>query len=532
MLASLLVGAHAYAEGNAEIAPPQPQLDVLWWDDAGGDVSQCAVLHPGTARARLLLSLPAAAAERQAAEVCLSVSIRSDTAHNWWFVAPPPAESELRMECGPSHPSGIIAIAFDVDVTIGFTLITAALVQPRHSTTPLVAPSLDALVMVVRDDSAARPAWLPPAPQPTALSDQAARHLEESHRVVREDERPEKEEYSRRTAAGRATHTPLRSWASSSISSSGPPLEMLRSVLDSALYAALEQPSPATLWPLLETPTAQHARVHQFRLFSDEGAQLLADELAHAHATGNLDHQPTNNVSDTTSATSGSPLPGSGVRSSASEAAAAAPPSLLLDEIRLDGLARALTASVLTPLSRLLYPEWTLGGRLDSYHAFSIHRRSLAPDQESWFRPSSNSEPGSAAAAAVAAGNTSTTTGVRAGVHSDVCEVSLNVALRVSPDLRGSRVGFEPGFGQRAGAGAGTDDNVLWLEHRPGVAFINLCQHRHGVEPLVSGGRDTLVVRGFASRFRRAPAEGFYEQCVMDKPAQRPVVAEMESCME
>ena len=106
------------------------------------------------------------------------------------------------------------------------------------------------------------------------------------------------------------------------------------------------------------------------------------------------------------------------------------------------------------------------------------------------------------------AGGGSNASGTRGGVHSDVCEVSLNIALRTTRDLLGSRVGFEP-----SGGGAESAGEVLWLDHAAGTAFLNLCQQRHGVEPLVRGGRDTLVIRGFASKFRRAPAEGWYEQC-------------------
>ena len=65
-----------------------------------------------------------------------------------------------------------------------------------------------------------------------------------------------------------------------------------------------------------------------------------------------------------------------------------------------------------------------------------------------------------------------------------------------------------------AAAAAAASDDIMWIGHAAGQAFVNLCQHRHGVEDLASGGRDTIVVRGFASGFRRAPAEGYYEQCV------------------
>ena len=55
---------------------------------------------------------------------------------------------------------------------------------------------------------------------------------------------------------------------------------------------------------------------------------------------------------------------------------------------------------------------------------------------------------------------------------------------------------------------------MLYIDHVPTHAFLNLCQQRHGVEPLQRGARDTLVLRGFASSFRRAPAEGWVEQCL------------------
>ena len=91
----------------------------------------------------------------------------------------------------------------------------------------------------------------------------------------------------------------------------------------------------------------------------------------------------------------------------------------------------------------------------------------------------------------------------------------MNLALDVTDDLVGSRVAFESGFVASAGAeGCAERARPLWLDHAPAHGFVNLCQHRHGVEPLVRGGRDTLVVRGFAASFRRAPAETWVEQCL------------------
>ena len=173
--------------------------------------------------------------------------------------------------------------------------------------------------------------------------------------------------------------------------------------------------------------------------------------------------------------------------------------------------------------------------------------------QDLWFSPSSNAEEGAApnadAAPATAAAGTGrvaraangSAAATLAGLHSDVCEVSMNVALRTA-GLVGTRVGFvtdgapttglprdgrplpapdATSCGEAQGVEEGAEQaGLLWLEHTPTHAFINLCAHRHGVEPMLSGSRDTLVIRGFASSFRRAPAEGWHEACTSTPKAQ------------
>jgi len=516
--------AAAYGEGNAAIHPSATQLagHILQWD-ADGDVANCAVVAAGDVEARLRVSLPADATELLGSEVCVQLSVRSDTALNWWFVAPPPAEPRIRA-CAAVRARPI-TISATVRLPVGFTRLVAVLEQPRTSTTPLVAP-IDASLAVV--EHVRRPAWLPTS-RTHALSESTLEQLRESYRVVREDERAEKEAYGKRTAHGRARYEPLHTWEQRAM----PSLAALRGVLAPALLAALEKPSPSTLWPLIQTPSAAQP-VHLVRIFSEAGAERLASELIHAHASG-FDPLPTNNDSDRplssgTRATleqagrqTGGQTGGQAGGQAGGRRAELQPPSLLLDEVGLHGVAHALAAAVLKPLARLLYPEWTSGGALDTYHAFTIHRRSQAADQRSWFLPSSNAEDGSQRADATAAADPAPNRSrgaARAGVHSDVCEVSMNVALRVTEDLSGSRVGFEPGFGRGLGsaaaaaAAAAASDDVMWIGHSPGQAFVNLCQHRHGVEDLASGGRDTIVVRGFTSGFRRAPAEGYCEQCV------------------
>ena len=491
----------AYGEGHAAIisAPMHPGLQ---WD-VSSDVQNCAVLNFGSATASLQIVLPEDAIELKMPEMCVSFTTRTDSAENWWFVAPPPTEPP-QVACVPTSScvEGGITITLNMLLPAGYSYINAVLEQPMDSSTQLVAPLHAVVSVLAKHEGGPRPTWLnKPSPLPR-LSDDMRRSLATSYRTVRDDERAEKEDFAHRTTEGSSSYASLYEWPQQPQAS----LDAIRGLLAPPLVRALEQPTPAALHALLWTPS--HLPVYQIQLFTDEGAARLAGELAHAHA---LNHSagPTNNVSDN----AGQDDDEARVRYFQRDAL----PSLLLDEVKLKAVSHALAAKVLVPLSRLLYPHWTHGGQLDSYHAFSIHRRSHAADQRAWFRPSSNSDDASAARR----GAVSNTSEARTGVHSDVCEVSLNVALMTTADFAGSRVGFEPDFRDRATAGrhnkegaADVEGGVVWLGHSAGVAFVNLCQHRHGVDPLISGGRDTLVVRGFASSFRRAPAETFYEQCV------------------
>ena len=358
---------------------------------------------------------------------------------------------------------------------LGYTRLSVVLEQPRRSMTPLLQ-SLEAVVAVLPREHS-RPAWLlssawspspSPPPQRVRMGDDTARSLRESYRIVRADEHAEKLEYKHRVAAGRARYSPLFDWNQAAATTQDTrqpraqahPLSALRSVLAPELLTALEQPTPEALWRLVNAPDAAHP-VYTIRLLSDEGAARLAAELAHAHAS-NLTTRPTNNVSD---GLRESPLPSEGRAAPVADDASATaqaepseaepqqtvvrdgPPSVLLDEVGLDGVAHALAASVLAPLARLLYPEWTHGGSLDSYHAFSIHRRSHVSDQTSWFRPSSNSEGGSEGGSdggsVGATKDTNTTTSdadarpatKRTGVHSDVwCVAPLPCGIDRGPD--------------------------------------------------------------------------------------------------
>ena len=435
MLLLLAHAVDAYGEGNVQIRrrPLFTASSSLQWHESSL-IQNCAVLYKGTVHAKVKLLLPVSAPELKLPELCVLYTVRSDKAQNWWFVAPPPAEAQRR-SCAPavtkvrskdnSVSAHMLISLDDLELPLGYSRINVVLEQPRNSTTPLVPP-LDAVVAIVPERDSTPPAWLPSASRVPQLDKTAIRTLGESYRVVREDERAEKEEYARRTESGRAHYAPLHAWDQVSQQSTS----ALRGVLQPELLAALERPTPAALWRLVHTPDAHHP-VHQIQLFSEQGADMLAEELAHAHAT-NVQRSPTNNVSD-------------GLRESddadqtqqQQTIVRDGPPSLLLDEVRLQAVAHALASAVLAPLSRLLYPEWTAGGQLDSYHAFSIHRRSRAANQDSWFRPSSNSEGGSRQRTARSADSPMNATSAsiqqqRTGVHSDVCEVSLNVA-RVLP---------------------------------------------------------------------------------------------------
>ena len=505
--------AVAYAEGNADIIAPSVMMTALHWDPSG-DVQNCAVLERGVSHTALVhLQLPTDSMELQASEVCVLYTVRSDTAQNWWFVSPPPAEPTARV-CSLTQSNPVV-FRLPLELQVGYARLTVLLEQPRESTTRLVGP-LSAVLVVV--DAPDRPAWMQ-RPRPLTLSAESQRSLAKSYQIVREDERAEREAYVRRTSDGRAGYTPLHAWDQLR----RPTLDAVRALLSTEALAALEAPTPASLWALVGVP-APGQPVYSLRLLSVEGAARLAAELNHSHRDEAVKKAPTNNDERAGDA---------GDEQDAEDADEAALPSMLLDEISLQALAHSIASAVLTPLARLLFPTWSAGGSLDSYHAFSIHRRAAAADQDSWFRPSSNSEPSAVRSAWLVrdaqsnASNASRTMmSGRFGVHSDICEVSLNVALRASDDLAGSRVGFEPGFDAREpvtkeqGKGGQTHSSnqaavgdVLWLDHRPGFAFFNLCQHRHGVEPLRRGGRDTIVVRAFASAFRRSPAESWYEQC-------------------
>ena len=246
----------------------------------------------------------------------------------------------------------------------------------------------------------------------------------------------------------RAEHTAFRARASESQAFA------LEELLAPELRDALRAGSPAALAPLL----GGQGRVRTLQVLTRPAAEAVAAALDRARGT--TESLPTNNMSYATSDV-GVVVPRT----------ADGPASLLVDEAGLGGLFDALAESVVAPLARLLFPAFP---PFDSRHAFSVHKRSPDPHP---------------------------TTNATASRHNDVCEVSLNLCVRASDDLEGSRVAFF-GAGDR------------WLAHAPGAAFLNVCRDQHGVEPVVRGMRDTVVLRLFASAHRRAPAEMYRERCL------------------
>ncbi|CAH0367509.1 unnamed protein product [Pelagomonas calceolata] len=246
----------------------------------------------------------------------------------------------------------------------------------------------------------------------------------------------------------RAEHAAFRARASESQAFA------LEEMLAPELRDALRAGSPAALAPLL----GGQGRVRTLQVLTRPAAEAVAAALDCARGT--TESRPTNNMSYATSDV-GVVVPRT----------ADGPASLLVDEAGLGGLFDALAETVVAPLARLLFPAFP---PMDSRHAFSVHKRSPDPHP---------------------------TTNATASRHNDVCEISLNLCVRASDDLEGSRVAF-----------FGIEDR--WLAHEPGAAFLNVCRDQHGVEPVVRGMRDTVVLRLFASAHRRAPAEMYRERCL------------------
>merc|ERR1719433_504986 len=91
--------------------------------------------------------------------------------------------------------------------------------------------------------------------------------------------------------------------------------------------------------------------------------------------------------------------------------------------------------------------------------------------------------------------------------HNDICELSLSVCLGRNFSRSGVYFGGWSGVHDRS-------VSPVLVPHVPGMAYIHVCQHQHGVIGPATGERHSLVVRAMSSRVRAAPAEGFAMQCL------------------
>ena len=373
------------------------------------------------------VTLPEAAPELRAPELCVAVSLRASPEAAWWFVVPPEPDEPV-VACASTESrdgDGVLVKASLLVEENVFAFAHAWLRQDATSTTRLVEPVTAAFATT--EDA--------PDFTTATLSNARLAAIVAAWDAARNDERAE--------------HAAFRARASAKSSDL-----VLAELLAPELRDALRDGSPATLAPLL----GGQGRVRTLQVLTRPAAEAVAAALDRARGT--TESRPTNNMSYATSDV-GVVVPRT----------ADGPASLLVDEAGLGDLFDALAETVVAPLARLLFPAFP---PFDSRHAFSVHKRSPDPHP---------------------------TTNATASRHNDVCEISLNLCVRASDDLEGSRVAF-----------FGNDES--WLAHEPGAAFLNVCRDQHGVEPVVRGMRDTVVLRLFASAHRRAPAEMYRERCL------------------
>ena len=154
---------------------------------------------------------------------------------------------------------------------------------------------------------------------------------------------------------------------------------------------------------------------------------------------------------------------------------------VVLSEIGLFDFSQALVKYILAPLGKIAYPLWG-GLDVDSFHSFSLHvvpnNHGEARIGESYLR-----------------------------THIDICEFSMNICL--GSTFQGGDVLF-----QNAGIGVNNKSKgYTTVPHRPGFAFLNLCQQFHGTNTHRKGARHSLVIRALSSSFRRSPGEVFFSKC-------------------
>mmetsp|Transcript_145886 Transcript_145886/g.269017 ORF Transcript_145886/g.269017 Transcript_145886/m.269017 type:complete len:540 (-) Transcript_145886:57-1676(-) len=225
------------------------------------------------------------------------------------------------------------------------------------------------------------------------------------------------------------------------------------------------------------------------------------------------------------------------------------PGAVMLAEIGLGSLGDSLIQDVIKPIARLVFPHWD-GDGIDSWHAFSIHRRiptkdeyaekiwdfitRLGPQKVAFGAKFQGADPGAIDAAMAAPDpaqalnatllmlterNGWVGTNIEADLqrvrerketgHNDICEISINICL--GRNFTDSGVFFAGFSGLHE-----TPVTPMWVPQVPGTGYIHVCQHQHGVIGPRAGERHSIIVRALSSRFRAAPAETFAAQCLSE----------------
>lgn len=513
---SLISPVISYGEGLFAIDNTGSQVDdVSAWTlkITGGTQPHCA-RHPADSALQIRVRglLPGA---RIGTVLCADVFVRSDDSRNWWYYVPPaPTHDVSTRACSnvtiAGDPVPTINIPVMLSLPTGYSLIQAELREPDS---------------VGRSALAHAAIWAA-SPRNGDLASEVAL-LADAHAVVRQDEHDDRTARRRVVAenAARYEQQRLRRHPRLTLGEGG--AKHLSKLLEPSLVAALARArdSPQELWevlrgtdhvtrclgtvavdetgmPLTEPPSAVAAcssGIYTLPVLTRAARSDLVEEILSAKRSpiGPELSMPNNGQDERTERT-----------------------GVVLNEIGLDVLANELAAQVLAPVSAVTHPEWSRGiGGLDSYYAFSIH---VAPVSSDSLEQNDRSSPPSQQWKSEEDSTPNDAPGLRG--HIDICEVSMNICLgdeRGMDGFSGSAVLFGAVNTSNAASDAqgltGTSQDLLVngirVEHVPGRAFVNSCQHYHGVERLRHGERHAIVVRGLSSAVRRSPAEIFYEQC-------------------
>eukprot|EP01050_Picozoa_sp_SAG11_P009278 SAG11_NODE_860_length_6850_cov_4.138350_3_plen_390_part_00 len=291
-------------------------------------------------RARLRGRLPG---EAIGARRCIELSVRADDSRNWWHLVPPaPSHDASFTRCGNTSRGDdgtpTLEIELELPVREGYALLSAALLDEGGA-----APLAHAAMRLAS-----------PRERATADGDEVGR-LAEAHRVVRADEAEDRAERHATIAANAARYEELglRRHPRLTLREGG----SLSELLDPALVSALER---GDLWSVLRgsdhttrcrgtvpvdangaalpSPTpgqtlACSSDVYTLPVFRPDAAADLVSEILHAKTSlvGPDLSLPNNGQEERTERT-----------------------GVILDEIGLGDLARALAVDVLAPVAREL----------------------------------------------------------------------------------------------------------------------------------------------------------------------------------